>query len=398
MASLDPRHLALKASLLDKIRGNPIMAEVFAQALAEGSAEHRIVRNMTVERVGEAIAASRIARGAPGYEAVPGSKVHMGVFMDYETTGLDAEKDRVIQMAAISFSFDRAGLLSFDEKIFAGFQDPGMPIPPEVQELTGITDEMVAGKSLDFDAVRPMVLDARVFVAHNAAFDRPFAERLEDPAIREAMQSRGWLCSSSQVDWTGRGMSSAKLGLIALECGWFFGAHLADNDCLAGIAVMSEPGEPEPQKTDSQIAETGQATENSNEAPSIVLSDAFNEMLRAGSLATHRVWAKDAPFEAKDRLRTRGYVWDGDARAGFKSWWKDIATLDDLIEEKLWLATEVYPKRGGEVGLADIGPRDRFSIRAWAPARTEFLVRQDLKIALAARKSEAEQPSLALSG
>jgi DNA polymerase-3 subunit epsilon len=34
-----------------------------------------------------------------------------------------------------------------------GFEDPGFSIPPEITEITGITDEMVAGHRIDDRAV-----------------------------------------------------------------------------------------------------------------------------------------------------------------------------------------------------------------------------------------------------
>lgn len=367
----------VKAKIAPKIAASPRMAETIARALEEASPSHRVLREMTVDRVNEMIARNRVAMGAPEGPD-PQSTVRRGFFTDFETTGLDPEKDRVIQMAVLEFDFDRHGICGFDPDIYVGFQDPGMPIPPEVTALTGITDEMVAGQKLDFDAIRPKAQRAALFVAHNSGFDRLFGERLDDAETAAAMRTRGWLCSSSQIDWKGRGMASAKLGLLAMEAGWFFGAHRADNDCLAGVALLASGP--------SAIAPDGSLASKYG---------AFSEMMRAGASVTYRIWAKDSPFSSKDKLKARGYFWDGDGKAGFKSWWRDVDSLEALVEEKLWLATEIYPKKGGEIGLAEIGPRDRFSIRALAPDRNEFLVRQDLKIALDQMRKESEEPSLA---
>lgn len=54
--------------------------------------------------------------------------------------------------------------------------DPGMPIQPFVQNLTGITDEMVRGKP-QFASIAEEVaelLKDRIFVAHNVQFDSKF--------------------------------------------------------------------------------------------------------------------------------------------------------------------------------------------------------------------------------
>ncbi|WP_371933048.1 hypothetical protein [Bradyrhizobium sp. CCGUVB23] len=51
------------------------------------------------------------------------------------------------------------------------------PIPPEVIALTGITDEVVAGQRIDEATVSSFTDDAVIVIAHNASFDRKFAER-----------------------------------------------------------------------------------------------------------------------------------------------------------------------------------------------------------------------------
>ena len=60
------------------------------------------------------------------------------VFFDLETTGLDIEKDRVIEFAGIKVFPDKK------QERFETFVNPGIPIPAEITTLTGITDEMVA--------------------------------------------------------------------------------------------------------------------------------------------------------------------------------------------------------------------------------------------------------------
>src|SRR5256886_1551072 len=61
---------------------------------------------------------------------------------------------------------------------FAALLDPGIPIPPWVARLTGITDALVAGRPRfgDVAAGLGQALDEGVFVAHNARFDWRFLE------------------------------------------------------------------------------------------------------------------------------------------------------------------------------------------------------------------------------
>lgn len=62
------------------------------------------------------------------------------VVFDLETTGLDLVNDRIIQISYIKVSPNDA---EGEEQRKSLFVNPGIPIPPIVQELTGITDEMV---------------------------------------------------------------------------------------------------------------------------------------------------------------------------------------------------------------------------------------------------------------
>ncbi|OIO00449.1 MAG: hypothetical protein AUJ51_10285 [Elusimicrobia bacterium CG1_02_56_21] len=91
-------------------------------------------------------------------------------FIDVETTGLSPRSARVCEVAAIGFcGAERVGTLS--ELI-----NPGLPIPPEVSRIHGITDSMVKD-SPSFGTVAPRLLamlEGSVLVAHNADFDLGF--------------------------------------------------------------------------------------------------------------------------------------------------------------------------------------------------------------------------------
>lgn len=62
------------------------------------------------------------------------------VVFDLETTGLDLVNDRIIQISYIKV---KPGDNDGDEERKSIFVNPGKPIPPFVQQLTGITDEQV---------------------------------------------------------------------------------------------------------------------------------------------------------------------------------------------------------------------------------------------------------------
>ena len=108
------------------------------------------------------------------------------VVFDLETTGLSASKDRIIEIGAVKISngqiVDR----------FSQFVNPKIPIPYEIERLTGISDQMVID-AREIEEVLPEFIDfcgESIMVAHNAEFDMSF--------IKEYVKRLGL----KQVDYT----------------------------------------------------------------------------------------------------------------------------------------------------------------------------------------------------
>lgn len=90
-------------------------------------------------------------------------------FVDLETTGGTAGQHRITEVGVVEVGPD--GVSRWSTLV-----DPQQPIPPFIQQLTGITDAMVAGAPT-FDAIAAGLyqrLNGKLFVAHNATFDRSF--------------------------------------------------------------------------------------------------------------------------------------------------------------------------------------------------------------------------------
>ena len=97
------------------------------------------------------------------------------VVFDSETTGLDPDRDDVVQIGAVRVvNGRRVASERFDILV-----DPGRPIPPGSTKVHGISDDMVQGKPGLLDATRQFHAFARdaVLVAHNAPFDLAFMKR-----------------------------------------------------------------------------------------------------------------------------------------------------------------------------------------------------------------------------
>ncbi len=95
------------------------------------------------------------------------------VAVDLETTGLDSERDAVIEIGAVKFQSQDV----LDE--WSTFIDPGRPIPAYVTQLTGITQEDVVGApslARALPGLRSFV-GGHPVLGHNIRFDLGFLHR-----------------------------------------------------------------------------------------------------------------------------------------------------------------------------------------------------------------------------
>ncbi len=92
------------------------------------------------------------------------------VVFDIETTGFSPLKNRIIEIGAVKV---QKGEIT---DRFSAFVNPDVPIPFEIEKLTGINDSMVL-EAPQIDIVLPQFLEFcgdSVLVAHNAGFDMSF--------------------------------------------------------------------------------------------------------------------------------------------------------------------------------------------------------------------------------
>ncbi len=97
-------------------------------------------------------------------------------FVDLETTGTAAAADAITEVAIVRVDANPTGLLPPAVTEWSTLVNPGVPIPPAIQALTGITDAMVRDAP-PFRAIADEVAArtaGAVFVAHNARFDYGF--------------------------------------------------------------------------------------------------------------------------------------------------------------------------------------------------------------------------------
>ncbi|MBU5229188.1 PolC-type DNA polymerase III [Intestinimonas butyriciproducens] len=158
------------------------------------------------------------------------------VCFDLEATGLDSRKDRITEIGAVVL---KNGVVT--DEVFSTFVDPERPIPYEVSQLTGITDDMVRGAPSQSEAVRQFLkfVNGRPLAAHNAGFDVGF--------IAEACRRMGVSLDVTAVDTLPLAqallpqLSKHKLDVVADHLGLpSFNHHRATDDAST-VAYMLVP-------------------------------------------------------------------------------------------------------------------------------------------------------------
>jgi len=246
----------------------------------------------------------RVLRALPAPEHYPLAPaigpVRTAAVIDVETIGLDADHP-IIDLAIQRIAFDARGRIVRVGQVRQWFEDPGVPIPADIIKLTGITDADVAGQRIDDAEAVGILASTDVCIAHNAVFDAPRVER-RLPAIA----GRAWACSCTEVAWSDYGFDGRKLGHLLLQMGSFHQGHRAASDVWATVNLLGA-----------------------------VMSDgetALLKLVREAEQPSVKIEATNAPFEAKDGLKSRGYRWNGAKRV-----WTIQLPQQREADEREWL-------------------------------------------------------------
>lgn len=259
----------------------------------------------------------------------------IGILLDVETTGRNPAKDEIIELALVPFFYGQDGQIYEVKEPYQSLRQPSAPIPPEISEITGITNDMVKGQEISISEVGHFIADAALIIAHNAQFDRPFAERL-----CPAFASKPWACSMTQIPWEAEGFDGTKLKYIAANFGFFYEAHRAQDDCFATVEILS-----------MRLPKSRTL--------------ALGKLLEGARQTTIKITAIDAPYDKKDALKARNYRWNDGANGQPKGWTSELAE-SDLAGELAYLTEKVYEKKVS-IPMQKITAHDRFSDRPGIP-------------------------------
>ncbi|MGE4352803.1 MAG: PolC-type DNA polymerase III [Oscillospiraceae bacterium] len=156
------------------------------------------------------------------------------VAFDIETTGLNQTTERMTEIGAVIFRDGQIG------ERFQTFVNPEKPIPPQITELTGITDRDVFDAPSEESALKDFIafVGGRPVIAHNADFDTGFmaecAERCGidfDPVIIDSLPLARCLLPD---------LKRFKLDIVAGRLGLPEFHHHRASDDAAVVARMME--------------------------------------------------------------------------------------------------------------------------------------------------------------
>ena len=168
------------------------------------------------------------------------------VLFDTETTGLDYQRDEIIEFAAVAVEQSPEGpkvVREYDELVTLS---PGMFVPPQIVSLTGITDQDIRERGLPKTRVcrdiAELIAGNTLLLAYNAHFDLSFLFymllRDGDPAVLKGKDKLDLLTVYRDRRSYPHRLCSA-IEAYGLS-GQVVNSHRAVDDVLATLKVMEE--------------------------------------------------------------------------------------------------------------------------------------------------------------
>jgi DNA polymerase-3 subunit epsilon len=260
--------------------------------------------------------------GAPDREPEDGDVV--AAVLDVETTGLNHQKDEIIQIAIRPFFVSPlTGEVSGMKKTIVELQQPSISLPKIITEITGFVDEDLEGKTIPWKRISSILGRCQFIIAHNASFDRKWVELALRNNGLPVPEDAIWGCSMSQVDWTGIVRCSKALEVLCAWHGFYYNSHNAEADVDATLHLLRK-------------------------------NHYMKELLGNAVAPDYHVFAAGSLREENTILKQGRYRWNPD----LVCWWKATNTKQEAERECQWLVenlSQVEPQ------YFEIEPKHRFS-------------------------------------
>jgi DNA polymerase III epsilon subunit family exonuclease len=188
----------------------------------------RVQENPQQDALGEAVALR---------QALPQARF---VVLDLETTGLSAKRNAITEITAIVYQNGEA------QEMYSTLVQPKEPIPPEVEELTGISNEMVRNAPplvVVLNDLLQFVGQTPLLVGHNVNFDLQFLrEKCRETGLLngEAVFSNARaFCTKLLAQKVLPGLPSYEGIVVATQCGYHNNnPHRAEADVRMAGAIL----------------------------------------------------------------------------------------------------------------------------------------------------------------
>lgn len=159
--------------------------------------------------------------------------------LDFETTGLDPQKDEVTEVGLVLWDSDTKQ----PTRITGHLVKTSSPVSAEITKLTGITNEMLESDGIPQRAALEAILRqaklTKFICAHNGKeFDKAF---LEAWCVREKLEipALPWIDTRTDLpDEAYLRGKSASLKYMACDFGFVYPTHRAVNDVLAMLEIL----------------------------------------------------------------------------------------------------------------------------------------------------------------
>lgn len=218
-------------------------------------------------------------------EAPPETKLSRVMIIDTETTGLDRTTAEIIELGFHLVEFDSSGNMYKILYTYNGKQEPSEPLPEEIKQLTGFTDDDLKGQQIDWGIVEKVLSKTDVVLAYNSYYDRPVLER-----YCKAFENKYWVCAYKEFDWLGMyGMMGSQEFLFQNICLSYYSAHNTTDDINALALLLNET----PPNSNNKI---------------------LYHVISNSAKKFYNIYAVGAKYEQKDDLKENGFKWDGDLK------------------------------------------------------------------------------------